>query len=81
MDPKPDASTKGENVKEKFLEPFVKDDWLVEFIKVPVLATKRSAWVEGGTMGVVLVAFLGLCWVLFGRGGGKKVEVAEKKKQ
>ena len=81
MDPKPDVAAKGKDVKEKLSGPLVEDDWLVEFIKVPVLATGRSAWVEGGTMGVVLVAFLGLCWVLFGKGRGKRVEEAEKKVQ
>lgn len=53
---------------------------LVETIDVPVLDTRKVGMVEAGTVGVVLVAFLGLCWVLFGRVGGKKVEV-EKKKQ
>ncbi|RMZ73281.1 Glycosylphosphatidylinositol-mannosyltransferase I PIG-X PBN1 [Pyrenophora seminiperda CCB06] len=73
VDPKPHVATKEEHIK---------DDWLVEFIKVPVLATKRSEWLEAGTMGVVLVAFLGLCWVLF-RGSGSKKDVGkvEKKEQ
>ncbi|KAH6622195.1 PIG-X [Boeremia exigua] len=53
---------------------------LVETIDVPVLDTRQVGWVEGGTVGIVLVAFLGLCWVLFGRIGGTKEE-AEKKKQ
>jgi hypothetical protein len=30
-------------------------------------------------VGTVVVAFLGLCWVLFGRSGGKKVEKGRKK--
>jgi hypothetical protein len=36
--------------------------------------------VEAGTVGVVIVAFLGLCWVLFGRVGGRAVD-GEKKGQ
>ncbi|KAF2999296.1 protease B nonderepressible form [Curvularia kusanoi] len=53
---------------------------LVETIDVPVLDTRKVGWVEGGTVGVVVIAFLGLCWVLFGRTGQTKREV-EKKKQ
>lgn len=53
---------------------------LMETIEVPVLDTRKVGWVEGGTVGVVVLAFLGLCWVLFGNIGRKKVEV-EKKKQ
>lgn len=53
---------------------------LVETIDVPVLDTRKVGMVEAGTVGVVVVAFLGLCWVLFGRLMGKKVEV-EKKRQ
>ena len=53
---------------------------LVERIDVPVLDTREVGWVEGGTVGVVVLAFLGLCWVLFGKDGGKKVQV-EKKEQ
>ncbi|KAF1957372.1 PIG-X-domain-containing protein [Byssothecium circinans] len=45
---------------------------LVEWIDVPVLDLGRTRWVEEGTVGVVLVAFLGLCWVLFGKGGGEE---------
>ncbi|KAF2854348.1 PIG-X-domain-containing protein [Plenodomus tracheiphilus IPT5] len=52
---------------------------LVEWIDVPVLDTRRTGWVEGGTVGLVLVAFLGLCWVLFGRGGGRRVDGGKKK--
>ncbi|KAI1540364.1 PIG-X-domain-containing protein [Pyrenophora tritici-repentis] len=81
VDPKPDVDAKGQElIREKLL---VGDDWLVEFIKVPVLATGRSTWVEGGTVGIVLVAFVGLCWVLFGRrgGSGRNVEGGEKKVQ
>jgi hypothetical protein len=36
---------------------------------VPTLAWDKTAWVEVGTVGTVVVAFLGLCWVLFGRSG------------
>lgn len=53
---------------------------LVETIDVPVLDTRKVGMVEAGTVGVVVVAFLGLCWVLFGRVGGRGVE-GEKKKQ
>jgi hypothetical protein len=52
---------------------------LVEWIDVPVLDTRQAGWVEAGTMGVVVLAFLGLCWVLFGRTEKGKVE-GEKKK-
>ncbi|KAH9872804.1 hypothetical protein J1614_005198 [Plenodomus biglobosus] len=54
---------------------------LVEWIEVPVLDTRATWWVEGGTVGVVVVAFLGLCWVLFGRTGGAKKMREGKKKQ
>lgn len=40
---------------------------LVEYISVPVLDLRGAGWVEVGTVGAVVVAFLGLCWVLFGR--------------
>ncbi|KAJ4379197.1 protease B nonderepressible form [Didymella sp. IMI 355093] len=53
---------------------------LVETIDVPVLDTRKVGMVEAGTVGIAVAAFLGLCWVLFGRVGGRKVEV-EKKKQ
>lgn len=45
---------------------------LVEWIDVPVLDTRRSGWVEAGTVGTVVIAFLGLCWVLFGAKGGDR---------
>jgi len=54
---------------------------LVEWINVPVLDTRKSGWVEGGTVGVVMVAFLGLCWVLFGGRGGRTKVVEAKKRQ
>ncbi|KAF2199276.1 PIG-X-domain-containing protein [Delitschia confertaspora ATCC 74209] len=38
---------------------------LVAELNVPVLETKNAAVVEWGTVGVVVAAFLGLCWVLF----------------
>ncbi|EUC38131.1 hypothetical protein COCCADRAFT_32815 [Bipolaris zeicola 26-R-13] len=50
---------------------------LVEWIDVPVLDTRQAEWVRAGTMGVVFVAFLGLCWVLFG-GGAKKASTGKK---
>ncbi|KAI8940798.1 hypothetical protein NX059_002061 [Plenodomus lindquistii] len=54
---------------------------LVEWIDVPVLDTRGTAWVEGGTVGVVVLAFLGLCWVLFGRGKGEERKVEGGKKE
>jgi hypothetical protein len=53
---------------------------MVEKIDVPVLDTRKVGWVEAGTVGVVVLAFLGLSWVLFKKTGGRKVE-GEKKKQ
>lgn len=61
------------------VEPAVKGE-LVEWIDVPVLDLRKTGWVETGTVGTVIAAFLGLCWVLFRQTGTKKVE-AEKKKQ
>ncbi|CAN9384287.1 unnamed protein product [Alternaria alternata] len=55
-------------------------DGLVEWIDVPVLDTSKAGWVEVGTVGVVLFAFAGLCWVLFGKSGKGAVK-EEKKKQ
>ncbi|KAF1966463.1 PIG-X-domain-containing protein [Bimuria novae-zelandiae CBS 107.79] len=52
---------------------------LVEWIDVPVLDIRATGWVETGTIGVVVAAFLGLCWVLFA--GGRKTKGDEKKKQ
>ncbi|KAF2115062.1 PIG-X [Lophiotrema nucula] len=55
---------------------------LVEWIDVPVLDLRKTGWVEAGTVGTVIVAFLGLCWVLFGGlGGSKKGKESEKKTQ
>lgn len=53
---------------------------LVEWVDVPVLDLRGTRWVEAGTVGVVLVAFLGLCWVLFS-GGSKVKKVKEGKKE
>ncbi|KAF2639048.1 PIG-X-domain-containing protein [Massarina eburnea CBS 473.64] len=48
---------------------------LVEWIDVPVLDLRKAKWVEVGTIGAVIVAFLGLVWVLFGgKSAAKKVE-------
>jgi hypothetical protein len=58
------------------VEPAAGEGNLVEWIDVPVLDTRKTGWVEGGTVGVVMVAFLGLCWVLFR--GGKRVEEGKK---
>lgn len=46
---------------------------LVEVVRVPVLDTRRAGWVEGGTVAVVLVGVLWVCWKLVGvlRGGGR----------
>ncbi|KAF2652348.1 PIG-X-domain-containing protein [Lophiostoma macrostomum CBS 122681] len=58
--------------KTKFIDvPPARQDRLVEFIDVPVLDLRRTGWVEMGTMGVVLLAFLWLSWVLFGPVQGK----------
>jgi hypothetical protein len=57
---------------------------MLEWLDVPVLDTRRAGWVEAGTTGVVLVAFLGLCWVLFGKAGKgveRKGKETEKKAQ
>ncbi|CAI6333425.1 unnamed protein product [Periconia digitata] len=59
-------------------------DGLVEWIDVPVLDLKKSQWVEIGTIGTVIVAFIGLCWAMFGNAGGRKTNggnAKEKKKQ
>lgn len=61
------------------VEPAASGAELVEWIDVPVLDLRKTGWVEMGTVGTVVVAFLGLCWVLFGRSGGKKVEKGKKK--
>jgi hypothetical protein len=53
---------------------------LVEWMDVPVLDSGKAEWVEGGTVGVVVAAFLGLCWVLFRRGKGVVVEGGKKEK-
>lgn len=37
---------------------------LVEWINVPILNTQRTGWVEMGTVGTVVITFLGLCWIL-----------------
>lgn len=49
---------------------------LVEWIDVPVLDMRKAGWMESGTVGTVVLAFLGLCWVLFGglSGGKGKME-------
>lgn len=52
---------------------------LVEWIDVPVLDLRGAGWVEVVTVGAVVVAFLGLCWALFARGGEKKVDKGKKK--
>ncbi|KAF2715205.1 PIG-X-domain-containing protein [Pleomassaria siparia CBS 279.74] len=57
---------------------------LVEWIDVPILdlGSWSARWVEVGTVGTVLVAFLGLCWVLFtGLKAGKQSEKEKAKKK
>ncbi|KAF2275203.1 protein pbn1 [Westerdykella ornata] len=56
---------------------------LVEWIDVPVLDLRGARWVEVGTVGAVVLAFLGICWVLFWGGSGKATRsvAREKKKQ
>jgi hypothetical protein len=55
---------------------------LVEWINVPVLDLRSTAYVEYGTIGIVLLAFVGLTWVLFGKVGSvKKVEEQRKEKK
>lgn len=39
---------------------------LVENLKVPVLDLMRANWVDGGTVGVVFLGFLWVCWRLLG---------------
>jgi hypothetical protein len=63
------------------VEPAVKGGELVEWIDVPVLDLRSTGWVEMGTVGTVIVAFLGLCWVLFGRGNGRKEKVVVEGKK
>lgn len=70
----------GEGVRFMHVPPGQKTGELVEWIEVPVLDTRVAGWVETGTIGVVVVAFLGLCWVLLGGGKtGKEVPVGKKK--
>lgn len=45
---------------------------LVEWIDVPILDLRKTRFVEMGTVGAVVLAFLGLCWVLFGNVGERK---------
>ncbi|KAF2676782.1 PIG-X-domain-containing protein [Lentithecium fluviatile CBS 122367] len=54
---------------------------LVEWVTVPVLDLRKTKWVEVGTIGTVVVAFLGLCWMLFGRKTEVKNGGMTKKKQ
>lgn len=68
--------------KTRFMHvPPVETEQLVEWIDVPVLDLRKTAWVEMGTVGTVVVAFLGLCWVLFGRVGGKAKQEKDAKKE
>lgn len=38
----------------------------VEYFDIPALDLEKVRWVEGGTMGVVIVGFLWVVWALFG---------------
>ncbi|KAH7122417.1 PIG-X [Dendryphion nanum] len=53
---------------------------LVEYVDVPVLDLRKAAWVEWGTVGTVVLAFLGLCWVLFRPLGRREEEEAKSGK-
>ncbi|KAF2823982.1 PIG-X-domain-containing protein [Ophiobolus disseminans] len=66
-------------LKTRFMhvEPKTSGGELVEWIDVPVLDLNKTGWVEWGTLGTVVLAFAGLCWVLFGR-GWKRVESGKK---
>jgi hypothetical protein len=68
------------------VEPSVK--WvqnrrLVRRVSMPTLERKWATWIEAGTVGTVVVAFLWLCWVLFGKKGrsGSGESVERKKTQ
>jgi hypothetical protein len=54
---------------------------LVERIEVPVLDLRRAQWVEVGTVGAVVLGFLGVVWVLFAGAGGRRVSVEKGKKK
>ncbi|KAF2026085.1 PIG-X-domain-containing protein [Setomelanomma holmii] len=62
------------------VEPKASGGELVEWIDVPVLDLRKTGWVEMGTVGTVVVAFLGLCWVLL-RGGKVRGKVEKGKKK
>lgn len=62
------------------VQPAIDKGELVEYIDVPVLDLGKTGWVEAGTVGAVVVAFLGLCWVLFGKMGGSAKKDVEKKR-
>ncbi|KAF2128292.1 PIG-X-domain-containing protein [Dothidotthia symphoricarpi CBS 119687] len=53
---------------------------LIEYIPIPVLDRSRAAWVQSGTVGAVFVAFLGLCWVLWGKGLQNRNKGSKEKK-
>ncbi len=48
------------------LQPISHGKPLVENLKVPVLDLMRANWVDGGTVGVVFLGFLWVCWRLLG---------------
>lgn len=64
------------------VQPRADGGQLMEWIDVPVLDTRGARWVESGTVGIVLISFLGLCWMLFGRmEEGKTKSAAIRKTQ
>jgi len=57
---------------------------LVKELKVPVLDLTRANWVGSGTVGVVLLGFLWVCWRLLGVVGrdlGWRTEGKREKKE
>lgn len=66
------------------IEPSTKglgaDMELYQVVVMPTLERKWATWIETGTVATVIVAFLWLCWVLFGKKAGSGDKVAERKK-
>jgi hypothetical protein len=63
------------------VQPAIGSGSLVEHIDVPIIDLGQTGGVEAGTIGMVVAAFLGLCWVLFGSVGAKKGKLREAKKE
>jgi hypothetical protein len=53
---------------------------LVQRVRMPTLERKWATWIETGTVGTVVVAFLWLCWVLFGKRTRSGDGAGERKK-